>query len=77
MTIRQGFLFLFLAITGWISLCYITDKAFPKEPTVYMSYWCGEIHFGPPEYDWPGPNDIIPDSIPDRPRDEPEEKGAE
>ena len=60
MTIKQGFLFLFLAITGWISLCYLVDKAFPKEQPVYMSYWYGEVHFGVPEYEWPDVNDPSP-----------------
>lgn len=52
MTIKQGFLFLFLAITGWISLCYITDIAFPKKP-VKQLMWYGEIHWDLPEIIYP------------------------
>ena len=80
MTIKQGFLFILLCLTGWISAVYLMEKVFPVKEKIFLSTWYGEIHFEAPyslphEYDNPyDSTEHAPYYMQQEPKDD---KGAE
>lgn len=76
MNISQGFMWIFVFITGWIGVCMLMDKAFPKKEKTYLSAWYGEVHWEVP-YELPEEYDNPYDPGKYNKFVEPEEKGAE